>query len=74
MRTVSLLLSLAVTGFGQSTPNARPVNVAFTQGAVGQIPPGWEMPPIPTAAGFRAELRREGCEGSSLCAGHACRR
>jgi uncharacterized protein (TIGR02246 family) len=56
-----LLTSLAT---GQLRPtNQHPTNLDFSEGEVGQLPTGWNMPKFVLDAGYRAELRREGCGG-----------
>jgi hypothetical protein len=68
MKLISILCLLAGTVFGQLPPTVpEPTNVDFSIGALGQIPFGWEMPPFVLAAGYRAELRREGCGRFPVC-------
>ncbi|HYW41947.1 MAG TPA: erythromycin esterase family protein [Bryobacteraceae bacterium] len=43
-------------------------NLDFRQGAPGETPPGWMVPSVIQAAGYSAELRREGCRSGSGCA------
>jgi hypothetical protein len=44
-----------------------PVNLNFASGRIGQTPDGWIVP-TRMAAGFKAELRREGCRSRIGCA------
>ncbi len=53
---------LAVMALGQLRPtNPHPTNVDFSEGEVGQLPTGWNMPKMVVDAGYRAELYRQGC-------------
>ena len=62
MRKAAILCALAATLLGQRMPrNPRPTNVDFSEGAVGTMPPGWQMPQPVLDAGYRAELRRGEC-------------
>jgi hypothetical protein len=68
MRYAAALCSFALAVLGQSVPTApQPTNIDFSQGAIGQMPPGWSMPPVVLAAGYRAELREEGCGQFPRC-------
>lgn len=68
MRKVAFLFSLAVATFGQLRPNVSgPTNIDFSNGATGLMPSGWEMPPRALSAGYRAELRQEGCGRFPVC-------
>jgi hypothetical protein len=61
MKLASILL-LTGMAFGQLRPTVpEPTNIDFSIGTPRQIPFGWEMPAFVTAAGYRAELRHEGC-------------
>ena len=54
----------AVAGFGQAPmpPTVpQPTNVDLSQGAVGELPPGWNMSKAVLDAGYRAERRERGC-------------
>lgn len=44
-----------------------PTNIDFSEGAIGQMPPGWEMPPAVLDAGYRTEIRQEGCGRFPVC-------
>jgi uncharacterized protein (TIGR03435 family) len=58
----SILCLWAVAAFGQIFPTVpQPTNVDLSQGAVGEIPPGWNMPKFVLDAGYRAERREQGC-------------
>jgi uncharacterized protein (TIGR02246 family) len=57
-----MLCLWAVVAFGQLRPTVpQPANVDFSQGDVGQLPPGWNMPQFVLDAGYRAERREQGC-------------
>ena len=54
--------------FGQLLPTvSRPTNIDFSEGAIGQMPPGWEMPPMVLDADYRAELRQDACGRFPVC-------
>jgi hypothetical protein len=43
---------------------SKPASIApcpRSTGETGQIPPGWDMPPLVVNAGYRAELRHQDC-------------
>ena len=62
MRGAAILCALAVALLGQRiATNPRPVNIDFSEGAVGTMPPGWRMPQPVLDAGYRVELRRDEC-------------
>jgi len=68
MRRAAIFCFLTVAAFGQPRPTVpQPTNIDFTQGAIGQMPPGWDMPPAVLAAGYRTELRDEGCGRFPTC-------
>jgi hypothetical protein len=68
MRAAAIFCSLAVTVFGQLRPNvSQPTNIDFSEGAIGQMPPGWAMPPLVLEAGYRTEIRQEGCGRFPVC-------
>jgi uncharacterized protein (TIGR02246 family) len=63
-----MLSFLALAAFAQLQPTAsHPTNVDFSDGEIGQIPSGWHMDQSVLAAGFRAEMRRDGCDGFVTC-------
>jgi hypothetical protein len=58
----AMLCLFAGVGLGQLRPTVpEPTNVDLSQGAIGEIPPGWNMPPAVLDAGYRAELRQQDC-------------
>ena len=58
----SILCLWAAAASGQLRPTVpQPTNVDFSQGEVGQLPPGWNMPQFVLDAGYRAERREQGC-------------
>ena len=62
MIKAATLCFLSVLAFGQRRPtNPQPTNVGFSEGEIGQMPPGWDMPQFALDAGYRAELRRQDC-------------
>lgn len=62
MTKVATLLLLSVMAFGQRQPtNPKPTNVDLSEGEIGKMPPGWDMPRSVLDAGYRAELRRQDC-------------
>jgi uncharacterized protein (TIGR02246 family) len=67
LRITALLLLFAGFAFSQPAPNRiivpHPTNIDFREGEPGSVPTGWHLPPIVAAAGYRAELRTEGCGG-----------
>lgn len=68
MRYAAILCSFTLAVFGQAVPTVpQPSNVDFSQGVIGQVPPGWNMPPVVLAAGYRAELREEDCGRFPRC-------
>jgi len=68
MTRVVLLSFLTMAAFAQIQPSVtQPTNVDFTEGEIGRMPTGWHMAQPALAAGFRAELRREGCDGFVTC-------
>jgi hypothetical protein len=68
MRKAAIFCSLTLAAFGQMRPTVpRPTNIDFSQGAIGQMPPGWNMPPTVLDAGYRTELREEGCGRFPRC-------
>lgn len=48
--------------------NLKPLNLDFSQGEEGQLPPGWWVPPFYTHLLYSAELRRVGCHSNIGCA------
>lgn len=42
-------------------------NIDFSTGALGQMPPGWDMPEFVRDAGYSTELRRDGCGRFPVC-------
>jgi len=68
MRKTAILCSLTVATFGQMRPNvSQPTNIDFSEGVIGQMPPGWEMPQFVMAAGYRTEIRQDGCGRFPVC-------
>ncbi len=68
MRNAAILCFFTVAALGQPQPTVpQPTNIDFSQGSIGQMPPGWEMPPVVLAAGYRTELRAEGCGRFPTC-------
>jgi len=62
MRKAAILCALAAALLGQRVAtNPRPINVDFGEGAIGTMPPGWQMPQRVLDAGYRVELRRGEC-------------
>jgi hypothetical protein len=62
MRKTAILCALAAALLGQRVAtNPRPINVDFSEGAIGTMPPGWQMPQPVLDAGYRVELRRGEC-------------
>ena len=58
----SILCLWAAAASGQLPATVpQPTNVDLSQGEVGQLPPGWNMPQIVLDAGYRAERREQGC-------------
>jgi hypothetical protein len=59
---LAMLLMLAVSVLAQLRPtNPHPTNVDLREGASGQLPPGWNVPQVVLDAGYRADLRTDGC-------------
>jgi hypothetical protein len=68
MRKLLILCLLTVAAFGQLQPTVpHPTNIDFSAGAIGQMPPGWDMPPAVLNAGYRTEIRQEGCGRFPAC-------
>jgi uncharacterized protein (TIGR02246 family) len=58
----SILCLWAVAAFGQLRPTVpQPTNLDFSQGEIGELPHGWNMPQLVLDAGYRAERRQQGC-------------
>ena len=58
----SILCLWAVAAWSQVGPTLpQPTNVDFSQGEIGEIPPGWNMPQFVMNAGYRVERRQQGC-------------
>jgi hypothetical protein len=47
---------------------AAPSNLDFETGEAGAVPPDWSLTQASRVAGYRVELRREGCRSGSGCA------
>jgi hypothetical protein len=47
---------------------AGPANLDFETGDAGEVPPDWSLTQASRVAGYRVELRREGCRSGSGCA------
>jgi hypothetical protein len=63
MARPAILLLLATAAFGQLQPtNPHPTNVDFSEGQIGEFPPGWNMPQAVLDAGYRVQLRRQDCK------------
>jgi hypothetical protein len=58
---------VAVAALGQAIA-PEPRNLAFRDGAAGQVPPDWFVPQAARNAGYSAELRRKNCKSSAGCA------
>ena len=68
MKKAGMLCSLTLVAFGQLPPiGPQPTNIDFSQGAMGQMPPGWHMPQMVLDAGYRTELREDGCGRFPTC-------
>ena len=69
MHKVAIFPLLAGLAAGQLRPtNPHPTNLDFSEGETGQLPTAWNMPQVVIDAGYRAELRRDGCgERFSSC-------
>jgi len=70
LATVATVVTVVTVALGQSSlpKNLHPTNVDFSEGEMGRIPPGWNVPPAVLEAGYSVELRREDCPGiSSAC-------
>ena len=62
MTKAATLCFLSVLAFSQRRPtNPQPTNLGFSEGEIGQMPRGWDMPQFALDAGYRAELRRQDC-------------
>ena len=68
LKYAAMFCSFTLAALGQAAPTVpQPTNLDFSQGAIGQIPPGWNVPPVVLAAGYRSELREEGCGRFPRC-------
>jgi len=68
MNRVAILCISAVAAVAQIPPTvSQPTNVDFSSGAIGQMPPGWDMPQFVLDAGYRTELRQDDCGRFSVC-------
>ncbi len=68
MNRAAMLCISAVTAVAQIQPTVpQPTNIDFSSGAIGQMPPGWDMPQAVLEAGYRTELRRDGCGRFVVC-------
>ncbi len=67
MRIAALLCLSSAISFGQVPNVSQPTNLDFSQGGIGQTPSGWEIPNASLVAGFRAEIRQEGCGRFAVC-------
>ena len=47
---------------------ATPANLDFERGEAGEVPPEWSLAQGSRVAGYRVEVRREGCRSGSGCA------
>lgn len=64
--TLSLLPLVALAQMRPTVPH--PTNVDFSEGEIGEMPPGWHMSQTVLDAGYRAQLRRENCgENFATC-------
>jgi len=62
MPRIALFFLSATLAFGQLPATVpEPTNVSFSEGPIGQMPPGWDMPKQVLDAGYRTELRDRGC-------------
>ena len=60
--SILCLWAVAACGQARMPPTVpQPTNVDFSQGAVGEFPPGWTMSKAVLDAGYRAERREQGC-------------
>ena len=46
---------------------AKPTNIDFSDGEIGQMPPGWHIPAAVLEAGYRAEWQQQDCGRFSTC-------
>ena len=68
MNRVAKLCISAVAAVAQIPATVpQPSNIDFSTGAIGQMPPGWDMPQLVRDAGYRTELRRDDCGRFSVC-------
>jgi hypothetical protein len=68
MNRVFMLCISAVAALAQIQPTVpQPTNIDFSAGAIGQMPPGWDMPQFVRDAGYRTELHRDDCGRFSVC-------
>lgn len=68
MNRAAVLCISAVAAVAQIPPTvSQPTNIDFSSGAIGQMPPGWDMPQVVHDAGYRTELRRDDCGRFSVC-------
>jgi len=52
----------AAVAFAQLKPTVpQPTNITFAEGGIALLPPGWNMPQAVLDAGYRAEIREQGC-------------
>ena len=65
MRISALLWFFTLLAAAQTQPVRvpHPTNLEFREGEPGSTPTGWHLPQIVSDAGYRAELRKEGCGG-----------
>jgi hypothetical protein len=68
MNRAAILCISAVAAVAQIPPTVpQPTNIDFSSGAIGQMPPGWDMPQFVRDAGYSTELRRDGCGRFPVC-------
>jgi len=68
MNRAAMLCISAVAAVAQIPATVpQPTNIDFSMGAIGQMPPGWDMPQFVRDAGYRTELRRDDCGRFSFC-------
>jgi hypothetical protein len=68
LKRAALLCLSAVAAVAQIPATVpQPTNIDFSSGAIGQMPPGWDMPQFVLDAGYRSELRRDDCGRFSVC-------
>src|SRR6516164_7946147 len=66
---IAMLLPFAAMAVAQLRPtNPQPTNVEFSEGEIGAVPPGWNVPRFVLDAGYQVQLRRQECrERFSSC-------